>query len=388
MFLNHNFMNVVIITTQDLGKSFRLLNHAKSFAAQPDTHVYLIGSDKNSLPKDIENSPNITHKYMAQFPNVSPTISPLLFPIRFLFYLVSYLLYSYLLPKIDIIVSSTAPLPYDPIFAAFLKRIKKCQLVFDISPYVYSRTSTQISLLRRFEGRIPRMADIKIAPTRAIQVVLQTQKINSFLIRDPPGTLFKPAPELRNNVNEYLSISSNSWLIGVAFPLHNERQLQLISSIATSLDRYDEKIVFAVFCNGKSQNSLEKKFEGNKCRNIEFKFIPMNTDAYCHILSTCDFGIVFSGSQYGLDISPELNEMLSCNIPSITFQFGCVRELLKDNITGFVLKDEEQLYPLLKKICVDKEINIDMMKHNCSELNLNWEPAWNEFYRSLAKKRD
>ena len=91
-----------------------------------------------------------------------------------------------------------------------------------------------------------------------MQGFLQLKGLKSYIIRDNPGTMFKPSLELRENIYSLLNIKNDYNLIGVPFPINNERFITDLLSIIKKTDAFGKNIAFIVFGGGKNQkeNSL------------------------------------------------------------------------------------------------------------------------------------
>jgi glycosyltransferase involved in cell wall biosynthesis len=367
----------LVFATGDLGKQFRLLHHAKSFASQRESHIYLIGTDISSLPLEVEDAPNIHRVFIHQFQVPAP-MCYLIMPISALYIFFQLLLHVIRLPSLDFIITSTSGL-IDPFLALLFRYIKKCKLVYDIAAFRRTGSGRDTSIYELIGKWVRRRADFRIVPTRAMQVVLKITETKSVLIRDAPGPPFVPNPRLRSSICELLGITTDAFLLSVPVGQLTPEKVKFLSSIAEFLDKVCQcTVVIVVFGNGKGERSLEKGLAEKKWKHVRFFVLEINTDVYADILGCSDMGLVLKGSIYGLDLSPELNAVLACGVPVLVCQSGCVREVVKDGENGFVLTDEGELCRVLKDIIVDKLYSLMELRERSLKGRLVWDERWHQ----------
>ncbi|OHT15117.1 hypothetical protein TRFO_14479 [Tritrichomonas foetus] len=362
--------DVVIISTNDLGRSFRLLFHAKNIASIPESHVYLIGPDFHSIPKEIENSPNITHKYLFPFRLRPDYFNLLFFPFRLFIILFQVMLLCFSLPSIDFVICSSECLLLDILCANVIRFFKKSKLILDVSPFKNMNSKSIIkSIKQRIDNSKPKNADICIAPTRSLQIILDLQKVKSYIVRDFPGHQFTPHPELKEEICMIFNVTIDYLLI--ALPLidsHNHEHLKIITNITKYLDSNGIKSILVIFCQD-HENTIMNQMKKNSFKNSNInqnenrkvpnvKYVPINSTEYPKILSSCDFGIILDGSSYGLDLTSTLLQMMACGVPPIVSLKGCVREIIFEGKTGFLFSNQDELFTILSKIIIKKEVDL------------------------------
>ena len=207
--------NALIFNFGDIGNNFRLLQHAKSFLSIPESHVYLIGSDDHSLPREIEYAPNLTFIPIFIFePN--SFLSLFFFPIRFILSITQLFFITISLPTIDFIFCSTENFLIDVICCYIMRIIKNSKLIIDVSPFKWMNSKHFYQfILKIIETNQFKVADLCIVSTQAMQIILRVRKIKSILIRDFPGTFFTSQTESKKKLREHLEISVDSLLIKV-----------------------------------------------------------------------------------------------------------------------------------------------------------------------------
>jgi glycosyltransferase involved in cell wall biosynthesis len=376
---------LVIFTAGDLGRSFRLLRHAKSFASRELSHVTLIGTDMTSLPKEIDSAPNIDHILFHQFSIPLPFFY-VFAPIYYLFILLQFLVVIVPLPTFDYLLIATSNGFIDQIFGILGRIVRRCKLIFDVGSYQWARSpDPRAGFFHSLEKTLPKFANFRIVSTRSMQVVLELRRLQSSLLYDPPGTQFRPNQSIRPSACELLSVGAGSLLVAIPVPQLNGDKVRQLISVARTIDGIATKqIVFVVFGGGKVQSSFENELKEQRFRNIVYRVFALNTDVYSQILSCADLGIVFEGSRFGLDVAKEVVEMVASGLPLLAFRWGCVAEYVIDEKSGFFFKDEAGLVELLKLVINAQPSDFEGWRQNSPSRVLEWDATWEKVFGEIA----
>lgn len=371
-------MRVVILTTGDLGRSYRLLRHAKSYHEIENNQVILIGPELTSMPRELTQARNVRHVNLSIIPYSFPW-SVMLVPISFIWRIVQVFMALITVFRADIIMTSTANNLGDSILAWLGKYILGAKLILEISPFRHAcrPKDESVAILRVLESQIPKLADEIIVSTNAMHVMLKVMRMESHVIQDEPGTNFRPRPEQRAGVAKLLG--NEEPIISVPLPILNVDTRQKLISLIQRLDReLSETVNLVVFCGGKLRAGFEQDLEKLQLRHTNIHVFSMYTDIYSHILGVSDLGLCFAGSQNGLDITPELLEMVASGVPTIVYRYGSVIEYVKHGETGFVFSSDDELSAILQQIFVKKSMNLAIMRKNCEQRKLRgvWQSEW------------
>lgn len=392
--------SLLIFSTCDIGKNYRLLRHAKSFSSLNNSNVTIFAPDISTLPKDIEKSNNINFTYLYIW-HLPYFLDFILLPIQYFFIQFQCFAFFYKSSiSYDFIIST--PWPFlDPIFSFFLSFLFKAKLIFDISLFKYTDKKKSV-LIRKMEKKVNRMADFIICSTKASQVLLKLLNLSSAIIHDPPGSQFYSEKVVKREIFSFLDISER-FLIAVLMPTYDVEYLNLILDDCAKLDKQSVKAAFIIFGNPKTQKEIQSIINQNSellqnrnnsnndlpiklnLRYSSLHFIPINTDAYANVLSCCDLGILLNGSRYGFDFSPELTELVACGIPTVVGKGGCMSEVIEDGKNGFIFSSKTQLYEILSNILVEKKVNLNLMKESMKSRSSNWDEEWKDFFDPLLK---
>lgn len=375
--------NALIFHFGDIGNNFRLLQHAKSFLMIPESHVYLVGSDEHTIPREIEYAPNLTFIPIFIFQTYS-FFSFILFPIRLIFSIIQIFLISISISSIDFIFCSTENFLTDVICCYFISLIKKSKLIIDISPFKWMNPKRLYQFIfKLIETNQFKVADFFIVSTQAMQVILKFRKIKSVLIRDFPGTFFASNKELKNDVSEKVENSEKS--LSIAVPINKSYKdehnlMNYIEYAAKFLNENEIKAIFYVF--GSLKNSFFNALSNNlsnsevKMKFIEFRFYPINSYNYSSIMKSSDFGIILEGSKYGLDLTTEIIQIAACNLPVIVYKYGCVCEIFRESNSAFFFENKEEFIKIFQRIFIQKELSLHNQKI-CTSNQFNWTESWN-----------
>ena len=354
----------LIISFNDLGKQFRLLRHAKSFLSKPDSNVIIVGMDQTTLPKEIERAPNFRHIYFYNFLNLFWYFKLILFPLRVLFSLFQLLFIVFRLPKIDYILMNQNEFSlFTFVSIKLLVFLTKGKLILDITSIGYISKNRMIKVL---EKSFIKNAYKRICSTKSLQAILKLSNIESFVIYDSPGTIFKNCSSIKTEVLRFLGRKEdNVYIISITFPEMNATIVRNIVHYFKQFESSGVNISFLIYGDFKIQKTVENFFSNDQSSShVQFHFISLNTDAYAHALGC--------------------SESYASNIPIIAYKFGCMSELIKNGENGFIFSDFDELINYIQQIFIYKTIDLNLLKKKSEEnIKFNWIDSWNLFYKTL-----
>ena len=367
-------VRVTILTCGDIGKNFRLLRIARSFMMMDGATVNVIGSEKAGLPKDLERSEVVKRHVLPDFNVPFPFV--LVFGVPLMIWKVICIVYHLIFLRSDVIIASTYCQILDVLISIINKFILGCKLVIDVAPFNIGGTDKG-SVTRTVITKLIRFADTRIVSTKAMEVVLKMRQIDSVLIKDPPGTQFKPRPEMRAQVCEILGVDENSMIISIPMPVITASSMTQLWSLANNLDVIvPMEVVFVVFCDGKMKDGLEKEAEQHKTKKVKVLVLPMNSEIYWNVLGISNLGICYTGSLHGLDVTNQLVELAASGVPILAYKYGTIREYVHENENGFLFTDESSLLNLLKRIIVEKSISLADLTQKAREYKPPTDKQW------------
>lgn len=374
--------SILVFTKKDIGQNFRLLRHIKSLASYKENKITILAPDISSLPKDIEHSTNVVHKYFYTFDIPYPVLSILLFPLEVLLYVIEMAIYISILPKYDFVLTDSSSI-LNSICARVFSRFLNGKLIFDIHSLKWNHKSDFMALILHYiEHRVQKMANYLIVSTKSLQIVLQLQNIKSYYLCNPPGNNFIPYDDLKTTVCDFLRIDQSQLLIGVLMSSFAINDLQMILEIARNFENAKRCMCFIIFAGSKAEKIIQDTIDKSCLSCVSIRFVHLNTDAYAQTLGCCDCGILFHGSRYGLDLTSDITDIVGCQIPILALRNGCVSEVVKEGTNGFLFKDKAELTQILNRL-VSKEIDLSILKKNCTNEYPSWDEEWKKIYQEI-----
>jgi|LauGreDrversion4_2_1035121.scaffolds.fasta_scaffold218695_2 beta-1,4-mannosyltransferase len=126
------------------------------------------------------------------------------------------------------------------------------------------------------------------------------------------------------------------------------------------------------------------KVKATDLKLFDMRSIWLKSDDYPKILGSFDLGICLHYSSSGYDLPMKVVDMFAARLPVLAIEYPTIKELVQDNINGFLFKDENHLSSLLfeqiKKFNQDGYSNdINLMRENLIEFSkMNWIGQWRE----------
>lgn len=366
----------LVFCSADIGRNFRLLRMARRLASKKESKVIVIGSELSSLPKKIEKLPNVSFRPLARFVEVPLLIAPLLFPFKLFLRILEFIVIKVTIGHVDQVICSTNPLFVEPLIGWILAKSLRATLIFDVSPFRYTRKSRFYveHLIMMLERQITAIADSRFVPTKAMQVVLSLHCIDSSVLRDLPGEMFKYNHGNREEIIEIMNIPINSLIIGLVLPNFSHAELTAVTEIVRTAES-PTPLCLLVFGGNKLEKSIESHLSDTN--NVTMRFVSINSTLYAIALGACDAAILFHGSRYGLDISPQLTEVVSSGTPAIVQFGGCVSEIISDGVNGFIFRDFDDFAAVFTKIL--REGGEELRKMKEALVVQDFESAWSKF---------
>jgi hypothetical protein len=142
-----------------------------AFARHDSMHVILTGTDRTSLPKEIECTPNIRHQFFMQYSIPFPlgiTVLP------FCFFFFQFLRAGDLNPSHQFLPVSTSDGQLDFVLGLLVGLTRRCQLVVNIASFHW-RTNRAVRRLRR-RGRCSRPSQTTVVAMRSMQFILEFRR--------------------------------------------------------------------------------------------------------------------------------------------------------------------------------------------------------------------
>lgn len=134
------------------------------------------------------------------------------------------------------------------------------------------------------------------------------------------------------------------------------------------------------------------KVKATNLRLFDIRSIWLKSDDYPKILGSFDLGVCLHYSSSGYDLPMKVVDMFAARLPVMAIEYPTIKELVKDNINGFLFKDESHLSSLLFDQIMKFNENgysndIDPMRENLIEFSkMNWIRQWKEIALPEVRK--
>jgi hypothetical protein len=221
-------------------------------------------------------------------------------------------------------------------------------------------------------------AKFRIVSTQGMHLVFRFRRKQSFLIMDAAGDNFHPRPGSRQSAFARFSLPEAALLFGV--PVHSESEFRMIVKAADQITS-ERKVCFALFAKRALFQSIQKSVATATTDKVVFYVLPMNTDEHADVLAGCDWGICLRRSRYGLDISPELTQMVASEIRIIAPRKGCVSDVVKDGISGCLFNDVKELPRIIDSVIDGQTAKLGVARTK------KWQNEWDRFYAELIQAK-
>lgn len=308
------------------------------------------------------------------------------------------------------------PILFVAIVVCFLRR---CKLIIDWHNYGYTwlemnrpGSSFLVPLHRLYEKVFGRMGHAHFCVSKAMKNDLEKNwNIKANVLYDQAPTFFKETSieekdilfskyEWGNlNGNEYgndfikdgklkedrpaLIVSSTSWTADEDFNILLDAIKIFNQKIIGKEDRFPE-IRLIITGKGDLREHYEKiiKSEDFKRCKIVTCFLPHSD--YVKLLGSADIGISLHVSSSKLDLPMKVVDMIGANLPAVAYNYGCLDELVQENVNGLTFNDSDSLSECLIKLLEDFPNN-KTLKSFKSNLRLKKKLTWEENWDKCAK---
>lgn len=145
----------------------------------------------------------------------------------------------------------------------------------------------------------------------------------------------------------------------------------------------NKKIYMIITGKGPKRDYYMNLIKNEKFEKIIIKNVWLKIEDYPKILKISDLGISLHYSSSGLDLPMKIVDLFGCGIPVISMNFPSISELVKNNINGLILKDnnnEIELFEKIKLLIIDnydgKKLYNNLKKNCIIESEKNWDDEW------------
>lgn len=411
--IDSNVNEIVIVVLGDLGHSPRMAYHARSFE-KLGYHVNLCGYLESDLPKFLSSSeisiydiPVIKNKrdlpylvfaamkVMSQIVDLTfmlkdimdentrfvlvqnPPSLPILFIIG--------MLKRWWAPNVQLIIDwhnlnwSILNLKYQnenhPVVKIMKFYEKYCGSTFaDFNLTVTS--ALRDYLIKEFNLKEDKIVTVHDRPSDIFQPLDSQETLHEILKRN--STVIDPA--YYNQLTDRILVTSTSFTPDEDFTVLVNALEQLEKKLSSKNSKYN--IIMIVTGKGPLQSSFLEMIKSYNWNHVNIKNVWLPLEEYPNILKIADLGISLHYSSSGLDLPMKIVDLFGSGVPVISMNYPVIKELVKDNVNGIVLKDNKDGNEMATKIYnvlfEDKKLYLTIKEGALLESQIHWNEEWNK----------
>ena len=147
--------------------------------------------------------------------------------------------------------------------------------------------------------------------------------------------------------------------------------------------RRGRKLAVVITGRGPLRAKFEEDIARAKLDSITLYLVWLPLNAYPQLLASATLGLSFHASSSGLDLPMKVVDMLACSLPVLALKYECIHELVRDNETGMLFEDHQQLAALVTKLLFEDDgKKLEVLRNNVIEKwngdDMLWEKHWRE----------
>jgi len=410
-------MRAVVVALGDLGRSARMLYHARALAAN-NVDVDLVGFEGTPIPRAITSDPRITIRRLnppalrlrGRFSGARYTIAGLFDAAR-----LSLRLWRTLrgLRAPDLVLIQNPPaFPTVPV-AWFTLRRRGVRFVIDWHNLGYTllrlrvgRWHPAVRLARWIERRDARRVDANLCVSRSLAAFLESRfgVTHANVLYDRPASAFLPMErtareQLRQALFSRLGVHGGtvgfvvcptSWTEDEDFDLVIDAVPHLEERIrgweAASPSRRFADLVILVTGDGARRAEFERRFAGLPARRIQLRARWLEPEDYPKVVGSADLGLCLHRSSSGLDIPMKVADLFGAGVPVCALDYGIglgERVLHGDN--GFLFSTARQLADVLFDLFETFPADQALLERLRVGARKSARPTWEEGWTREAK---
>jgi beta-1,4-mannosyltransferase len=422
-------MRVAVVVLGDLGRSPRMLYHARSLG---DTvgDVDLVGYVESEIPAAIASHPRIrVHRLRAPVSGAAARLSRLAYIAYGLWRSVwqaAGLFWMLLarLPRPDAILVQNPPAVPTLGVALAVARLRGARLIVDWHNFGFEMLRLGlrghheriVGAAARFERFFGRRADAHLCVSRAFAGALERRWgiAGATVLYDRAGEAFVPTPSAEREAlfrrlgppfdlllepdRPALVVSPTSWTADEDFGilLGALNVLDLLWVEAARKDAAKNvvetspaiRLVVAITGEGPLRAQWEARIRERPFQTIVVATRWLEAADYPRLIGAADLGVSLHRSASGLDLPMKIADMFGAGVPVCALDYGpCLAERVRPGETGMPFKDTEQLFSALWDLLHDFPRDtgaLEKLSTSVARLErTRWPEAWDAAARPL-----
>jgi len=408
-------MRAAVVVLGDLGRSPRMLFHARALAAD-HVEVDLVGTSGAELPSFIGGNPRITvHTILdstsrghAARSRAGYLVAAALRGVRLLGSLTALLLWR--LPKPDVILVQNPPGVPTLAVAWLAARVRSARLVVDwhntTSAMLAMRLGAGHLLVRaigEYEGAFGRAADVNLFVSSHMKDALGARwRFGGIVFRDHPADTFAPsAGEARERTRAdlvtrfgrsaerepALLVSPTSWTADERLDLLFDALVAYDAAVEHDGDAGGLPPVLALITgSGPMKAAFEDRVSRTPLAHVTIRTAWLEPDDYPRAMAAADLGMCFHTSASGLDLPMKIADMFGAGIPVCAFDYGpCLREVVQPGVNGALFITAEDCCARLSELLRGFPHSSHALRALADGVRRSSGPTWGEAWTSTVR---
>jgi beta-1,4-mannosyltransferase len=412
-------MRAVVLAVADLGRSARMLYHARALAAN-GVAVDLVGLEGTPVPPWLADDLRVTiHRVEGPRLGVRRTLSGSGYAAAGLFdaLRLAVRLRRALrrLPRPDVVLVQNPPAFPTLLVAWSALRHRGVRFVIDWHNLGYTflrlrlgRSHLGVRLARWFERRDARRVDANLCVSRGLAAFLESRfgVTNAHVLYDRPASVFAPLERgarerFRQALFARLGIHAEavgfvvcptSWTEDEDFDVAIEAVARLEQRIrdwelAARARRFPDLVVL-VTGDGERRAEFERRFAGLAARRVQLRARWLEPDDYPRVVGSADLGLCLHRSSSGLDIPMKIADLFGAGVPVLALDYGaCLAERVRHGDNGLLFSTAEQLaailFELFEGFPTDQTRLAQLRLGASKSARPTWEEGWTQEARRV-----
>lgn len=178
-----------------------------------------------------------------------------------------------------------------------------------------------------------------------------------------------------------LILSSTSWTSDEDFGILFDSLVSLDDKISRSSTAL--KCVVVVTGKGPQRDMYEKRISRLALKNVAIQTAWLEPADYPKLLACADVGVSLHTSTSGLDLPMKILDLFGCEVPVCAVHFGCLTELVQDDLNGRIFRTSGELSDILFNLLEPLSRSPNASNHGYGNLDryskqLRGRQQWNE----------
>ena len=393
---------VAVVVLGDLGRSPRMLYHARALA-DANARVALVGYRDTDLDPDVATHPAIEVHALRAAP-AAAVPRALFVPHGIVRVLRQAAELAGVLRTIEphTILLQTPPAVPTLLVALAVARSRGARVIVDWHNDGWAMLALRLGarhpvvrLARGWERLLGRRADGHFCVSRAMAARLAADAdIHAVVLHDRPAERFVPATRearaaTRARLADELGLERPFFLVVSPTGWTLDEDMDLLIDAAVRLDALlgDTSADVAIVATGRGplRERWERRVAMLRLRRVHLHARWLPAAEYPAFVAAADVGVSLHRSASGVDLPMKIADLLGAGVPVCALAYApCLAEMLRDGETGLFFGTAEELTGCLRQLIDDRDGLLATLRRNVvAGSRQRWRDGWNRTARPV-----